>query len=117
LRSGYHEVTAKRASKTAKPTRVFGQRQEPAKVFRAGLYARVSTHDQQTLSLQMRAMREYAAKRGWTIAAQIREVVPAQLRANSGRNCSIQHVGARAMLCWSGGWTAGAGRLSIWSSP
>ena len=43
-------------------------------MFRVGLYARVSTHDQQTLPLQMRAMREYAAKRGWTIAAQIKEV-------------------------------------------
>ena len=43
-------------------------------MFRAGLYARVSTHDQQTLSLQMRAMREYAAKRGWTIAVRIKEV-------------------------------------------
>jgi putative DNA-invertase from lambdoid prophage Rac len=43
-------------------------------MFRAGLYARVSTHDQQTLSLQMRAMREYAAKRGWEIALQIKEV-------------------------------------------
>ena len=43
-------------------------------MFRVGLYARVSTHDQQTLSLQMRAMREYAARRGWTIAAQIKEV-------------------------------------------
>jgi hypothetical protein len=43
-------------------------------MFRVGLYARLSTHDQQTLSLQMRAMCEYAAKRGWTIAVQIREV-------------------------------------------
>ncbi len=42
-------------------------------MFRVGLYARVSTHDQQTLPLQMRAMREYAAKRGWAIAAQIKE--------------------------------------------
>src|SRR5438477_2468931 len=66
-------MAAKQASKTAKPKRVFGQRQEPAKMFRVGLYARVSTHDQQTLPLQMRAMREYAAKRGWTIAAQIKE--------------------------------------------
>jgi DNA invertase Pin-like site-specific DNA recombinase len=74
MRAGYHEVTANRASKAAKATRVFGQRQEPAKTFRAGLYARVSTHDQQTLPLQMRAMREYAAKRGWTIAIQIKEV-------------------------------------------
>lgn len=43
-------------------------------MFRAGLYARVSTHDQKTLSLQTRAMREYAEKRGWTIAVQIKEV-------------------------------------------
>ena len=33
--------------------------------FRAGLYARVSTNDQQTLPMQSRAMREYAARRGW----------------------------------------------------
>jgi putative DNA-invertase from lambdoid prophage Rac len=43
-------------------------------MFRVGLYARVSTHDQQTLPLQMRTMREYAEKRGWTIAVQIKEV-------------------------------------------
>jgi DNA invertase Pin-like site-specific DNA recombinase len=74
LRTGNYEVTAKRASKTPKSTRVFGQRQEPAKMFRAGLYARVSTHDQQTLPLQMRAMREYAVKRDWTVALSIKEV-------------------------------------------
>jgi DNA invertase Pin-like site-specific DNA recombinase len=67
-------MAAKRAPETAKTKRVFGQRQELPKMFRAGLYARVSTHDQQTLSLQMRAMREYAAKRGWEIAVQIKEV-------------------------------------------
>jgi hypothetical protein len=43
-------------------------------MFRAGLYARVSTNDQQTLAMQNRAMREYAARRDWTIALQIREV-------------------------------------------
>lgn len=43
-------------------------------MLRAGLYARVSTNDQQTLAMQSRAMREYAARRGWTIAMQIREV-------------------------------------------
>ena len=42
--------------------------------FRVGLYARVSTHDQQTLPLQIHTMREYVAKRGWTIVAQIKEV-------------------------------------------
>src|SRR5579863_6617294 len=67
-------MAAKRTSATAKSTRVFGQRQALTKMFRVGLYARVSTHDQQTLSLQMRAMREYASRRGWTIAAQIKEV-------------------------------------------
>jgi putative DNA-invertase from lambdoid prophage Rac len=43
-------------------------------MLRVGLYARVSTIDQQTLPMQLRAMREYAARRGWTIALQVREV-------------------------------------------
>jgi DNA invertase Pin-like site-specific DNA recombinase len=43
-------------------------------MLRAGLYARVSTNDQQTLAMQNREMREYAARRGWTIALQVREV-------------------------------------------
>ena len=42
-------------------------------MFRAGLYARVSTVDQQTIPLQIRALREYAARRGWTIALQVKE--------------------------------------------
>jgi DNA invertase Pin-like site-specific DNA recombinase len=33
-------------------------------MFRAGPFARVSTNDQQTLAMQNRAMREYAARRG-----------------------------------------------------
>src|SRR5277367_67370 len=67
-------MTAKPASAPAKSNRVFGQPHAPAKMFRVGLYARVSTHDQQTLPLQMRAMREYAAKRGWAIAVQVKEI-------------------------------------------
>jgi putative DNA-invertase from lambdoid prophage Rac len=43
-------------------------------MLRAGLYTRVSTNDQQTLPMQNRALREYAARRGWTIAMQIREI-------------------------------------------
>lgn len=43
-------------------------------MFRVGLYARVSTNGQQTLPMQSRAMREYAARRGWTIAVNVREV-------------------------------------------
>ena len=41
---------------------------------RAGLYARVSTHDQQTLNLQLEAMKEYVERRGWTIASQVKDV-------------------------------------------
>jgi DNA invertase Pin-like site-specific DNA recombinase len=48
----------------------FGEKQ-PA---RAGLYARVSTHDQQTLPLQRRAMHDYAARRAWSVAVAIKEV-------------------------------------------
>jgi DNA invertase Pin-like site-specific DNA recombinase len=51
-----------------KSRRVFGH------PFRVGLYARISTHDQQTLPLQLHAMRDFAAKRNWTIAVQIKEV-------------------------------------------
>src|SRR5438309_6219275 len=64
----------KRASQKAKSEHVFGQARKTAKMFRAGLYARVSTTDQQTLAMQNRAMREYAARRGWMIALQVREV-------------------------------------------
>jgi putative DNA-invertase from lambdoid prophage Rac len=64
----------KRASEKTKSANVFGQARRPAKMLRAGLYARVSTNDQQTLAMQNRAMREYAARRGWTIALQVREV-------------------------------------------
>src|SRR5437879_12309863 len=64
----------KRAFQKAKSNNVFGHARRPAKMFRAGLYARVSTNDQQTLGMQNRAMREYAARRGWTIAMQVREV-------------------------------------------
>jgi len=72
---GWHaEMPAKQAFPTAKSGNVFGQRRKPSKMFRAGLYARVSTNDQQTIPLQSRALREYAARRGWTVAIQVREV-------------------------------------------
>jgi putative DNA-invertase from lambdoid prophage Rac len=67
-------MAAKRASKKRKPPKVFGQTRKPAKMFRAGIYARVSTIDQQTIPLQIRALREYAVRRGWTIAQQVKEV-------------------------------------------
>ena len=68
------QMAGKRASENVKSQRVFGQARKPAKMFRAGLYARVSTGDQQTIPLQVRALREYAARRRWAIALQVKEV-------------------------------------------
>jgi putative DNA-invertase from lambdoid prophage Rac len=42
--------------------------------FKVGLYARVSTHDQQTLPMQLSAMRTYAKRRGWKVALEEKEV-------------------------------------------
>lgn len=67
-------MVGKRAFPKAKSHRVFGQARKPGKMFRAGLYARVSTTDQQTIPLQIRALREYATRRGWTIALQVKEI-------------------------------------------
>jgi putative DNA-invertase from lambdoid prophage Rac len=67
-------MAEKRASEKAKSRRVFGQARKPARMFRAALYSRVSTNDQHTLSMQSRNMREYAVRRGWSIAMQVREV-------------------------------------------
>ena len=67
-------MPVKQTVRNAKSRDVFGQRRRPGKMFRAGLYARVSTNDQQTLPMQTRALREYVARRGWTLAMQIREV-------------------------------------------
>jgi DNA invertase Pin-like site-specific DNA recombinase len=41
---------------------------------RAALYARVSTHDQQTLPMQLETMRAYAERKGWEIASTVEEV-------------------------------------------
>jgi DNA invertase Pin-like site-specific DNA recombinase len=65
----------KRVPRTAKLRKVFGHPPHRAKTpFRAGLYARVSTQDQQTIPMQTRALREYATRRGWTIALQVKEI-------------------------------------------
>jgi hypothetical protein len=67
-------VPVKQRSGIKKSGKVFGQGQKAAKTIRVGLYARVSTLDQQTLPMQNRAMREYSARRGWIIAMQVKEV-------------------------------------------
>jgi DNA invertase Pin-like site-specific DNA recombinase len=67
-------MPVKRTSGEPKTKQVFGHPRKPAKMLRAGLYARVSTPDQQTLPMQMRALRDYAANRGWAVALQVKEV-------------------------------------------
>jgi len=67
-------MAAKPHLQNVKSADVFGQVRKQVRMFRAGLYARVSTNDQQTLAMQNRAMRVYATRRGWTIAMQVREV-------------------------------------------
>ncbi len=71
----YAALTEIRVSRTAKLRKVLGHPPHRAKTpFRAGLYARVSTQDQQTIPMQTRALREYATRRGWTIALQVKEI-------------------------------------------
>ena len=41
---------------------------------KVGIYARVSTHDQQTLPLQIKALRAYVKQRKWALVQQIQEV-------------------------------------------
>jgi hypothetical protein len=71
---GLAECPQKKAFQEPKSDGVFGQRRKGPKMFRVGLYARVSTNDQQTTPMQIRAMREYAAKRGWSVAVQVKEI-------------------------------------------
>jgi DNA invertase Pin-like site-specific DNA recombinase len=69
------DMPVKRASGKHESRKVFGHpAKRTEKVLRAGLYTRVSTSDQQTLSMQNRALREYAARRGWTVVLQVKEV-------------------------------------------
>jgi putative DNA-invertase from lambdoid prophage Rac len=74
MRGELSEMPVKQGSGIRKSGKVFGQGQKAAKTIRAGLYARVSTLDQQTLPMQSSAMREYAARRSWTVAMQVKEV-------------------------------------------
>jgi putative DNA-invertase from lambdoid prophage Rac len=67
-------MPVKRASQNGKSDKVFGHRRNHPKMFRVGVYARVSCNDQQTIPMQIRAMHEYASKRGWIVAVQVKEV-------------------------------------------
>src|SRR3974377_485024 len=68
-------MPVKRGSGERKSRRGFGHPGKPTKTaLRAGLSARVSTSAQPTLPMQLRALREYAARRGWSVFSQVKEV-------------------------------------------
>jgi hypothetical protein len=51
-------VPIKQGTSSRKSAKVIGQGEKIAKMVRVDLYARVSTQDQQTLFMQIRAMRK-----------------------------------------------------------
>jgi Resolvase, N terminal domain len=75
---------------------------------RVVLYARVSTHDQQTLAMQIDAMRKFATRRGWTVTDAIEAwaLVP-QRTAPSARSCSQRLGNASSRSLWCGSSTVG----------
>jgi hypothetical protein len=71
----HSKMEEKRDSDRTKSAKVFGHPSGRTKTpFRVGLYACVSTQDQQTIPMQTRALRGYATRRGWRIALQVREI-------------------------------------------
>jgi hypothetical protein len=112
-------MPAKPTSRKPKSGRVFGQRRKETKMFRVGLYARVSTLDQQSLPMQNRTMREYAARRGWTIVMQVREIGSgaAQRSGRLARSYWKPRAAVRSTSCWSGDWIVGVAHWRIWSLP
>jgi Resolvase, N terminal domain len=75
---------------------------------RVVLYARVSTHDQQTLAMQIDAMRKFVTRRGWTVtdAIEALALVP-QRTAPSARSCSKRLGNASSRSLWCGSSTVG----------
>lgn len=67
----YAETPVKSLFPNANFDRVFGQE---SKHMRVGLYARISTHDQQTLPMQISAMTDYVSRRGWETVLEVTDV-------------------------------------------
>jgi DNA invertase Pin-like site-specific DNA recombinase len=61
---------------------------------RAGLYARVSTHDQQTLGLQTEAISVYIRDRGWDLVRQVKDV-GSGAKVRPGRECLLRNARRR----------------------
>jgi putative DNA-invertase from lambdoid prophage Rac len=69
---------------------------------RAGLYARVSTHDQHTLGLQVESMASYIRDRGWDLVKQVRDV-KSGVKDRPGREALLKAARRReldAVIVW-----------------
>jgi DNA invertase Pin-like site-specific DNA recombinase len=69
---------------------------------RAAVYARVSTHDQQTLGMQVDAMTAYVEHRGWGLARRV-EDVGSGAKERSGREALLRAARRRevdVILVW-----------------
>jgi DNA invertase Pin-like site-specific DNA recombinase len=68
------------------------------------LYARVSTSDKgQSCEVQLLALREYAASRGWTVTREYTDVISGTKESRPGLNQLMQDAKRRkfdALLCW-----------------
>ena len=68
-------MAEKRTRSCSNPERVSGQDpSKPKTRLRVALYARVSTHEQQSLPLQLAALRQYVKRRGWLIVTEVKEI-------------------------------------------
>ena len=66
----------------------------------AALYARVSTHDQQTLAMQIESMREYATRRGWRITEAIEEIASGAKDNRPKRQALLKAARQRKLDRW-----------------
>jgi putative DNA-invertase from lambdoid prophage Rac len=93
---------------------------------RVGLYARVSTHDQQTLALQVEALRTYAAQRGWSVVTEVTEIGSGAVQRpqreqlmQAARRRAIDAVLVWRLDRWGGRWRTSCGpseSLRHWGS-
>ena len=75
---------------------------------RAALSARVSTHDQQTLAMQMDAMHELATRRGWTVIDAVEEIASGAKDRRPKRQALLTATRHESsMSCWSRNLTGG----------
>jgi putative DNA-invertase from lambdoid prophage Rac len=70
---------------------------------RAALYARISTHDQHTLAMQMDAMHEFATRRGWTVIDTVEEIASGATDSHPKRQALLKAAKPRKLeviLVW-----------------